>query len=177
MRVALRPHPESAALGEFVLEVELERQEGALLLGYTLQGELERLRLPDVGAVLPLQRLWAHTCFELFLAREGGGYREFNFSPSGQWAFYAFSAYREPTPAPQPSAPCLRWHRAPDCLSLQVRLSPEPESLPPGQGALRLGLAAVLEGHGGEFSWWALAHPPGRPDFHAPEGFALRWEG
>ena len=25
MRVALRPHPESAALGEFVLEVELER--------------------------------------------------------------------------------------------------------------------------------------------------------
>lgn len=175
MRVALRPHPESAALGEFVLEVELERQEGALLLGYTLQGELERLRLPDVGAVLPLQRLWAHTCFELFLAREGGGYREFNFSPSGQWAFYAFSAYREPAPAPQPSAPCLRWQRALGRLGLDVRLPPE--SLLPGQGALRLGLAAVLEGHGGAFSWWALAHPPGRPDFHAPEGFALRWEG
>lgn len=174
MRVALRPHPESAALGEFVLEVELERQEGALLLGYTLQGELERLRLPDVGAVLPLQRLWAHTCFELFLAREGGGYREFNFSPSGQWAFYAFSAYREPAPAPQPSAPCLRWQRALGRLGLDVRLPPE--SLLPGQGALRLGLAAVLEGHGGEFSWWALVHPPGRPDFHAPEGFALRWE-
>ena len=174
MRVALRPHPESAALGEFVLEVELERQEGALLLGYTLQGELERLRLPDVGAVLPLQRLWAHTCFELFLAREGGGYREFNFSPSGQWAFYAFSAYRQPTPTPETPAPCQRWHRAPSCLSLRVRLSPE--SLPSGRGALRLGLAAVLEGHGGAFSWWALAHPPGRPDFHAPEGFALRWE-
>lgn len=175
MRVALRPHPESAALGEFVLEVELERQEGALLLGYTLQGELERLRLPDAGAVLPPQRLWAHTCFELFLAREGsGGYREFNFSPSGQWAFYAFSAYRQPTPTPEPPAPCQRWHRAPSCLSLRVRLSPE--SLPSGRGALRLGLAAVLEGHGGAFSWWALAHPPGRPDFHAPEGFALRWE-
>ncbi|MDD2408919.1 MAG: DOMON-like domain-containing protein [Tepidiphilus sp.] len=175
MHVALRPHPESVVRGEFALGVELERRDGALLLGYTLLGELDRLRIPDAGAVLPPQRLWAHTCFELFLAREGGGsYREFNFSPSGQWAFYAFSAYREPAPAPQPSAPCLRWQRALGRLGLDVRLPPE--SLLPGQGALRLGLAAVLEGHGGEFSWWALVHPPGRPDFHAPEGFALRWE-
>lgn len=175
MRVALYPHPESAALGEFLLEVELERQEGAFVLGYTLQGEVERLRVPGAGAVLPPQRLWAHTCFELFLAREGsGGYHEFNFSPSGQWAFYRFSAYREPASAPRPPAPRLRWQRAPGRLDLQVRLAPE--SLPAGEGALRLGLTAVLEGHGGEFSWWALAHPPGQPDFHAPEGFALRWE-
>ncbi|WP_142809655.1 DOMON-like domain-containing protein [Tepidiphilus olei] len=175
MRVALHPHPESAALGEFALEVELERQDGALVLGYTLRGEVERLRVPGAGAVLPPQRLWAHTCFELFFAREGsGGYREFNFSPSGQWAFHAFSAYREPTPAPRPPAPRLRWQRAPGRLGLRVRLAPA--SLPAGEGALRLGLTAVLEGKVGAFSWWALAHPPGRPDFHAPEGFALRWE-
>ena len=175
MRVALRSHPRSAALGELALEVELARCDGGFVLGYTLQGELGRLRLPDAGAALPPQRLWAHTCFELFLARErGSGYCEFNFSPSGQWAFYAFSAYRQPAPVPHPPAPCLRWHRAPTCLSLRVRLPPE--SLPSGQGALRLGLAAVLEGKEGAFSWWALAHPSGQPDFHAPEGFALRWD-
>lgn len=38
------------------------------------------------------------------------------------------------------------------------------------QGAL--GLSAVIEEMGGTKSYWALAHPPGAPDFHHPTCFA-----
>ena len=44
----------------------------------------------------------------------------------------------------------------------------------PGRaGGLRLALAAVLEDQQGALSYWALAHPPGKPDFHHPVGFTL----
>jgi hypothetical protein len=37
----------------------------------------------------------------------------------------------------------------------------------------RLALSAVIEERGGQRSYWALRHPPGPPDFHHPDGFAL----
>ena len=40
-------------------------------------------------------------------------------------------------------------------------------------GALRLGASAVIETADGALSYWALAHPAGRPDFHHADGFAL----
>ena len=40
--------------------------------------------------------LWQTTCFEAFLEpRAATAYREFNFSPSGDWAAYDFDGYRE----------------------------------------------------------------------------------
>jgi hypothetical protein len=43
-----------------------------------------------------------------------------------------------------------------------------------GEGAAwRLGLSAVIEEAGGRQSYWALAHPQGRPDFHHSDCFAL----
>ncbi len=42
--------------------------------------------------------------------------------------------------------------------------------------ALRLGLSAVVEANDGTLSYWALRHPPGRPDFHHPDGCVLRLE-
>ena len=41
-------------------------------------------------------------------------------------------------------------------------------------GELRMGLSAVIEEEGGVFSYWALAHPPGAPDFHHAACFAAR---
>ncbi len=41
---------------------------------------------------------------------------------------------------------------------------------------LRLALSAVVEDREGRLSYWAMRHPPGRPDFHHPEGFALALE-
>ena len=39
--------------------------------------------------------------------------------------------------------------------------------------ALQLGLAAVIESADGALSYWALRHPPGEPDFHHRDAFAL----
>jgi hypothetical protein len=39
---------------------------------------------------------------------------------------------------------------------------------------LRLGLAAVIETTDGALSYWALAHPAARPDFHRREGWTLQ---
>ena len=36
----------------------------------------------------------------------------------------------------------------------------------------RLGLSAVIEDTSGRKSYWALAHPPGKPDFHHADCFA-----
>ena len=36
-----------------------------------------------------------------------------------------------------------------------------------------IGLCAVIERWDGAISYWALAHPSDKPDFHHPESFAL----
>jgi len=33
--------------------------------------------------------------------------------------------------------------------------------------------AAAIEDDRGRLSYWALEHPPGRPDFHHPESFTM----
>jgi hypothetical protein len=43
----------------------------------------------------------------------------------------------------------------------------------PHDAPWRLGLSAVIEDTRGSLSYWALAHPPGKPDFHHADGFAL----
>jgi hypothetical protein len=42
-----------------------------------------------------------------------------------------------------------------------------------GARRLRIALAAVIEDENGRLSYWGLRHPPGKPDFHHPDGFAL----
>lgn len=115
--------------------------------------------------------LWQTTCFELFLRSPGGdSCHEFNFSPSGRWAAYDFTGYREgmaeramvPPPQSQESR-----HAHILTFDTQLRSS----TLPPRP--LRLGLSAVVEEEGGVKSYWAMAHPPGKPDFHHPACFAV----
>jgi hypothetical protein len=42
-------------------------------------------------------------------------------------------------------------------------------------GSWRIGLAAVIEETSGHKSYWALAHPPGRADFHHSDSFVLEF--
>ena len=58
-----------------------------------------------------------------------------------------------------------------DRLELDAKISPD--FLPPGR-SLRLGLSAVLEDADGVLSYWALRHPPGKPDFHHTDAFATQ---
>ena len=168
---ALVCHPDTPDDAVRALEVTLARTpDGSLALAYRLEGDLAGLRIPDAATALPPERLWAHTCFEAFLAGAGdAAYREFNFSPNGQWMRFDFSAYRQRVASPAGPAPQIAVTRSADRLELRVHLAAE--LLPAGD--FSLALTAVVEHADGSLRYRALRHPPGQPDFHHREGFAL----
>src|SRR5215469_6591442 len=97
--VDLRCHLSGRAEQVHALSALVSRSVGAfdeLRISYRLEGDLGRIRLPAPRAPRIASDLWRHTCFEAFIAVEGQpAYHEFNFSPSGEWAVFAFSGYRE----------------------------------------------------------------------------------
>ena len=105
------------------------------------------------------------------MAGEGPGYHEFNFSPSREWAACAFRGYRDGGELEVAVAPGIVVRRTGHRLELGAGV--RPDCLPPGR-SLRLGLSAVVEDTGGVLSYWALRHPPGKPDFHHADAFALQ---
>jgi hypothetical protein len=175
-RVYLLAHADAGA--EFVGSVAAEAQLTAgahLCCRYTLRGDMARLRLPQVGAGRRADGLWRHTCFEAFVGAAGtAGYYEFNFSPALDWAAYRFDDYRTGMGAATlERAPALQVRRSSDGLELMATVYLEGLALLRDARALRLALAAVIEGDDGRLTYWALRHPPGKPDFHHPEGFTL----
>jgi hypothetical protein len=107
------------------------------------------------------------------MADDGPGYREFNFSPSGEWAAYAFAGYRDGAHDLPMPAPHVVFHTHADGLALAVTL-PSP-ALP--AAPLRLGLSAVIEMADGRIAYLALRHAQGKPDFHHADCFALNLPG
>lgn len=179
--LALTCHPAAPCPLDLQLSVSLAAagtETGAgWLLHYRITGDTAGLLVPPPRVPGPADGLWQHTCLEAFVARAGEpAYQEFNFSPSGKWAAYRFSAERVrdlPAEAAAPDcAPELVFLEQPQSLDLQAWLPRE--ALPPAAtGApLMLGLSAVLETRDGQLSYWALYHPAARPDFHHRAGFA-----
>ena len=107
------------------------------------------------------------------MADDGPGYREFNFSPSGEWAAYAFRGYRDGDELDIELAPEIVLRQTGDRLELDAEICKD--LLPPGR-RLRLGLSAVVEDADGVLSYWALRHPARKPDFHYTDAFALQLE-
>ena len=128
------------------------------------------MRLPPVVAAERADELWRHTCFEAFVRPSTGpAYYEFNFSPSTQWAAYQFSSYRSGMRvATEIAAPRIEVRSTAEFYTFQASLALDGLSSP-----LHLGLSAVLEETNGRKSYWALAHPPGKADFHHADCFAL----
>lgn len=149
----------------------------ALALTFALEGDLSRLRIPAPQPPRRADRLWQHTCFEAFIRHPGEpAYCEFNFAPSGEWAAYVFRRYRDGMSLAPDLDPRIAVRSTEDRLELDALI--RPECLPPGRPRARvqLALSAVVEDEQGGLSYWALAHPPGRPDFHHPDAFALELE-
>lgn len=118
--------------------------------------------------------LWQTTCFELFLKPVGAdSYVEFNLSPSERWAVYDFGAYRTGM-SERPAS------REPDCTirigsSFAIFDAAIPRDVLPTLPA-SANFTAVIEETGGVKSFWALAHPAAKPDFHDPACFAATLE-
>lgn len=169
-------HPETPGPAVRTVEARVSwSRGGALVLSYLLNGNLSRLEIPPPRAPRRADRLWEKTCFEAFVGAMGNpAYTEFNFSPSGEWAVYAFRGYRERALlAEETSPPKITARRERESLALEAVVGPDLlPALAPGLG-LRLGLGAVVEEATGMLSYWSLRHPPGKPDFHHPDGFAL----
>jgi len=171
----LRLHPDSRCLTSIRVAVDVARpRAGSLTLSYFVTGRIDDLRLPSVAASVRADELWQHTCFEVFVqAPPGPAYYEFNFSPSTQWAAYRFDGYRSGMrPAREIGAPRVEVQPGPASYTLRSSLDLDGISDLPRAGVWRLGLSAVIEETSGRKSYWALAHPPGRPDFHHPDCFA-----
>jgi len=151
--------------------------DGGLSFSYTLEGELEDLRIPPPVPPRRTDGLWQSTCFEAFLQASPSSptYYEFNFSPSGEWAAYRFAGYREGMEPVKPfEAPRIILRQKANRLELDVRVGLSGVPAPGEGGECRLALSAVIEDLQGGRSYWAVAHPPGKPDFHHPGSFAVK---
>ena len=170
MLVELVCHPDTPCPHIEQLEVQIfEIAADTLHIRYLITGEVDEISWPDAAENVRTDQLWQHTCFEAFLKSTGGpSYREYNFSPSSQWAAYEFDSYR----AGMKDMPCLppsNWGDAgADWLGVEIELS--------GSQFVdaMTNFTAVIELKDGSKSYWALKHPEGPPDFHNPSCFILQ---
>jgi hypothetical protein len=177
-RVQLISHPATPMPQVDSLDVALSPAgDGGLAAVFECHCCAGALRLPDARPAGAADELWRHTCCELFIGVVGDvAYREFNWSPSGQWAMYGLSDYRVRdwsrlnVTAP---APGIRFVSGAAGWTLQARL--DAAALPGlAHEQIELGVAVVLEAADGNLSYWALRHAATRPDFHRRESFVLR---
>jgi hypothetical protein len=149
-----------------------------LVFAYIITGKVSDLAMTPLADAARTDELWHHTCFEAFLrGPSSAAYYEFNFAPSTQWAAYKFNNYRsEMRVATEINAPRIAVEARREHYILQASLELD-GSLPLASGdeaaSWRVGLSAVLKETSGRQSYWALAHPASKPDFHHSDCFAL----
>jgi hypothetical protein len=182
-RQALRIHPDTICAAVTQIEVDVARpQAGGLILTYAVTGKIGGLAMPPLADPVRTDELWQHTCFEAFLRNSlGPGYYEFNFAPSTQWAAYRFSDYRTGRCiATEIGDPLIGVESSAERYALRASLEVDRlQALSASGGGngtgqkWQLGLSAIIEERSGQRSYWALAHPPGKADFHHSDCFAL----
>jgi len=170
---SLHPFPGQDSNG-FSLRGAIARTNQTITLSFLLQGKLDDIVLPAATEQTRCDNLWQATCFEIFWAEEGKkNYWELNLAPNGAWNVYAFTDYRTGMRQEDGvAAPAIKTTRTPESFSLTAELDIAP--LHANNAPLRVGVSAVLAHRDTRLSYWALAHPEAKPDFHAPQSFLLR---
>lgn len=173
MRRALLPHPTTPCPQVRALTVEVVRNWREILsLRFEIDGDASAIVFPRQAPSRRTDELWKHTCFEAFIA-DGDGYHEFNFAPSTQWAAYSFDGYRAGMRNAEIGTHLIHFRsdeRGP-VLTAEIDLTPLASLI--ARDTWRMNITAVIETTDGARSYFALAHPPGRPDFHHAAGFVL----
>jgi hypothetical protein len=176
MRFELQPHPTTVPTPPLTLWASAERsaafgETATLNLWFGVSAPMTRFVVP-ASAAEPARRdeLWESTCFECFLKEEGQeAYQEWNFSPSGDWAAYDFTAEREGmAQAEVVSPPYVRTEDNLTWWGLGATLAI------PAAARFTIALSAVIEEQGGSRSFYALHHATQQPDFHHPDCFTAR---
>jgi len=167
----LLAHPDHPPLGVSQVEARIiGRDANWLRVRWRIEGS-QQLVVPAFAGKGRTDALWQTTCFELYLKPLGGeAYCELNLSPSERWNAYDFDGYR----AGMSERP---FPHEPECTIRQGSTFAIFDAAVPVAGLpdqdCAMGLSAILEERGGTISYWALAHPEGKPDFHAPACFAV----
>jgi hypothetical protein len=129
---------------------------------FRLDGMVPAIVMPRPAQPERMDNLWQTTCFEIFWQPLGGTvYREFNLSPSGRWAAYDFDSFREGMRDAPVSAIAIACSH--DDAGLVLKASIAADLPAPAQVALN----AIVEHTDGAKQYWALAFPPGKPEFHS----------
>lgn len=174
MQLNLMPHPASPP-GVRDLKVWASIDHAASLaavattnIWFGVGAPVDRFVIPVSEEPHRADELWKTTCFEAFLRPLGeDGYREWNFAPSGDWAAYEFTGYRDGmSPAEIGAEPYIRMEDNFTWWALGATIAV------PADTNWQLGLSAILEEKDGTKSYWALAHAGEKPDFHDPGCFA-----
>lgn len=167
---ALRQHPDFPPLAVTAVEARIIGVDANWLRArWRIEGS-QQLVVPAFAGKGRADELWKTTCFELFLKPAGGeAYCEFNLSPSERWNAYDFTSYRAgmgERPLPREPECTMRLGSSFAIFDAAIPVAGVP------QGDCTMGMSAVIEEHGGQVSYWALAHPERKPDFHDPACFA-----
>jgi hypothetical protein len=170
---SLHPFPGQGSQG-MSIQGNIARTGQIITLSFLLQGNLDDLALPAATDRTRCDNLWQATCFEMFWAEEGAkNYWELNLAPNRAWNVYGFTDYRTGMRQEERvAAPAIITTRSAESFTLTAELDIAPFHA--DQPPLRVGISAVLAHHDTRLSYWALAHPEEKPNFHAPQGFLLR---
>ena len=169
-------HPSTPCVSIRNFAVGVLQRQGWLVLNYRIEGDINALSIPQIGPPHRSDGLWQNTCLEAFVKGPGEVYYEFNFAPSAAWMAYRFTSYRQGMVAVENIEPAnITVYRDSHRFELEAVVNnPNRPSMLERCTGLRLGLSAVIkDAHDGGLSYWALAHPKDKPDFHHPDSFAF----
>ncbi len=141
---------------------------------FTLHGAIDDLCLPPWSRALRADGLWNHSCFELFVGPvDSPSYCEFNFAPTGGWAAYQFDRYREGMQNLSGIGnPVIETEVSADTYRLGAHVALHHVEALSCSPIWRLGISAIIEDKSGAKTYWALAHPAGKADFHHADCFS-----
>ena len=169
-------HPTTPARQALSINAEAAVSEDRqLVLRFEVRGDISKLAVPSPGRYAERRDgLWQTTCFEAFVRGGSDRYVEVNLAPSTAWAAYSFDSYRSQSNNPDVDAPPVDVDREADVLRLTAAVDLSNIAFLDGQDLWSVNLTAVIEEADGTKSYWALAHPAEKPDFHHPDGFVLQ---
>ncbi|MCB2088918.1 MAG: DOMON-like domain-containing protein [Sphingomonadaceae bacterium] len=169
---SLTLHPDCTPGPVRSVQANIEPSQGGCTVRFILRGDITRLKIPGFMPPGRADELWQTTCCEMFWQHEGASaYREFNLSPSSQWACYDFTGRREGRSGGEVSAIAIAHAHNGEELTLHASIGAE--LLLPA----RVALTAVIELKDGMKQYWSLAFGDGEPDFHDPACRSLKLAG
>ena len=168
----LIPYP-ADELPQILITGDIERCANRLFIRYVVTGDVDSIFTP-APSNSPARKddLWKATCFEFFLAvKDQPPYWEFNMSPSGDWNVYAMDAYRQVNMREESAFAQLPFEFRKAGPQLVLDLSIDLNPILHHNQPLQVGITSVIQTLDESETYWALAHPGQRADFHLRESF------